>query len=292
MAVEANGATEGDVFPDPKDVDWEAVYESMGHDPHEPWGMSSLLFATAHTLDAVADEDQAGDLVGDALDAGILERTQGGPRLSRDDDAPAVKSEPTADDADDTDDADADPPEADATDSTPADPAEMPRADLEAEVEQLREDVDQLQNTVNNDLALIKGAFRELFGLDRFMGEDLPTYASEFRERIDEQAAFVQGVAGDLDVIDDLEGTNSSTTKIAKLRQYTVEQAHDSEGVDYKEAKGVLEVSASYASNLISEAAEHPWFYTEKPGDRTQLRAHVEKIPQGHVFRGENGGES
>lgn len=289
-ADDSEDATEPVV--DPGTVGWETAYEEMGHGPDDGFGMAALPILVKSAVDAVGTDEQAYAVIDAALDAGCLERGADGIVVAGyadvGDGAAEAEPDPESEDVDGAEEDD----DRERT-TRPRAPEEMPRGDLEAEVQELREDVDELQTFLQRDLSCIKGALRQLFGVDgsEFAVQDLPQYAEGFRTQLDDRDQLVQDVGDKLEIVDDLDSgeTTSKRGKIAQLRQYCVDQSRDGAGsVDYKEAKGALGVSDSYAAKLLSAAAEHPWFYTKKPGDRTQLRVDLGKVPDGHVFRGNN----
>lgn len=292
-------------LPDPEAIDWSAVWATTGSDPDESIdGMGTVATALSISGEADVDQETAAEVVGAARDAGVLV-ANGGYRIAEYDDPDATTERtPDSTDVEDTESDDAGDhreqtgrsPRRERTTATGEDPAEMDRSELEAEVASLRNEVDKLQEVANRDVALLKAALRALVGSEQVDEvRDLPEAAGRFREGVLEQRDVVDDLAADMEVLDDLDGSGSQAGKVAQLRKYTVRKAEreDSRGsVDYKEAAGRLEVSEGYASTIISEAAEHRWFYTKKPGDRTQLRVKLEKVPPGHVFRSENTGGS
>jgi hypothetical protein len=272
------------------------VWLGYDRDPGEPQGSGKLAAALsgarAKSLVDYPEEWDEDALVGAALEASLLVRDDHGRGIhveGHDPPAPEPDGEPedTAEESD-ADDGQGDSDDVD-DDDTEGDSAES----ADASTEELAE----LQATLNRDLAILKGTFRELFGLgdQQIDMEDLPELAAEFREEMEQHGEFVADVQDQLDIVDDLDGdemSGSKSAKLRRLRQRTVEKYEDDAGsIDYKEIVGMFDVSESYASKLLAEAADHRWFYTAKPGDRTLLRARGEEIPPGHVFRGNNGGE-
>jgi uncharacterized coiled-coil protein SlyX len=289
-------------LPDPETVDWEGVFDEMDHAPGEPMKRMGLNFAISMAVDEIETESDAAPLRDAAVEAGCLDKVNARYVVAG--------HEPDTDDSSDNtdsssdDEMEGDPSTSNADDQADTDtsgdrpmPASMDRDDLEAEVAKLRKEVDKLQEVANRDFALLKAAVRNLVGQqDVNTIEDLPDAAAEHRDRLEQQANRVDDVASRLDLVDDLQGNGSQRKKIARLRQYCVQKANQENGggcVDYQEAKGIFDdspISDGYASNLIQDAAEHRWFYTKKPGDRTELRVDLEKVPPGHVFGKENSG--
>lgn len=131
-------------------------------------------------------------------------------------------------------------------------------AELEAEVERLREQVDTLQTVANRDVAIIKGALRNLLGVDdlddlsELLGpaEQKGVAWSETADRVDE-------LQGQVQAIQDI-GSASTTKeeKIAQVVSYAQGAASDGEDrvtVTVKNVKGVAGVSRRYAYDLAED---------------------------------------
>lgn len=145
-------------------------------------------------------------------------------------------------------------PEAD-QEETETDPAEMARSELESEVEDLRAEVDKIQEVANRDVAIIKGALTNLLGVKDI--EELPAAGQSLRDRLDDQDESIADVEDQVEALDGViaDGGGGKSSKIRDIVQMADNRRSDEGRVlmtvpDIIDATGV---SRRYAYDLIED---------------------------------------
>lgn len=150
----------------------------------------------------------------------------------------------------------------DADDAEP--PAEMSRAELEAEVKELRHDLDRMRNIANNNIPLMTRALRDMLGVDDI--EDMPDAAEELRAAVDGHGDRLDAVEDDVSGIDDTitSGQGGKASKVRQIVQLAANRRTDEPVIilDVSDIKDATGVSRRYAYDLAEDLpTEHDWMH-------------------------------
>jgi len=140
--------------------------------------------------------------------------------------------------------------------------SEMSRAELEAEVKELRKDLDSMRTIANNNIPLMTRALRNMLGVDEI--EDMPDAAAELREAVDGHGDRLDAVEDDVSGIDETitSGQGGKASKVRQIVQLAVNRRTDESVVilDVGDIKDATGVSRRYAYDLADDLPDdHDW---------------------------------
>lgn len=283
-------------------INWERIFEEIGNEPYETCPSSQLTLMTSVNVEGVSDQQEAGECILDAVEAGELEQSSSGYTIPG-----AEPPEPEHGEAESetenvesdsgTDESESEDIQKDADEV--AGQLDDAHSHIRNELSEMQEKVDEMHRAVNVQMPMMTTAMRNLFGDIAF--EDMPEAANELRKQLDQNEEILQEVSDQVDAIDDLTEDKQETTesRVIRLRRYLVEQAEDSGGrfgMNDNAIKSFFqgEISRSWASQLLDKAADHEAFTKKTFSDKRpkQVRVNLDKVPEGSIYRLKNSEES
>lgn len=270
--------------PEEDGVDWELVFDFNGLD----YGHASRMDIIRALV--LSDEKPKGadeqDVFSEAVEADELEKHDGGFRISGYEPAmPEPEPEPSEEET-------TNPSFSHEKDvSGSEEMVQIPRSELE----ELRETAERADERVET---LIQ-AFGALTGADesgQIVVDELVAQGRSTGKRVDHMSRTISKVSNQMDSLGELQEDKKLTRKgrVQMLRQHLVEKARSGNGkyaMDYNAVQSYFEgkghkTSASYASNLLSDAAEghHAFMTRKRDGSNKKVAVDLDKIEEGSFF--------
>lgn len=270
--------------PEDDGLDWTLVFDNAELDYGHASRMDVIgaLILSGQKPEG-ADENR---VFSDAVEAGELESHGGGFHIAGYEPAvPEPEPEPSEDETTDTD---------FSHEKEVSGSEEMVQL-TRSEYEELRETAERADERVET---LIQ-AFGALTGADesgQIVVDELIAQGRSTGKRVDHMSRTISKVSNQLDSLGELQEDKKPTRKgrVQMLRQHLVDKARSSNGkhaMDYNavqsyfEGKG-MDTSASYASNLLSDAAEghHAFMTRKRDGSNKKVAVDLDKIEEGSFF--------
>jgi VCBS repeat-containing protein len=266
------------------EIDWEVVFDAQDLD-YGHAGRMDIIRAVVLSGEKPAGVDEQ-DVFDEAVAGGDLERHDGGFHIAEHEPTPP-EPEPEPSEESEGSTGFSSKKQLSGADDT----VQVPRSYLQ-ELEERAERNERRTEVVIQALGALTGADES----GQIIVDELVEESRRYGKRFDHMSRTISRVSNQLDSLGELQEDKKPTKegRIHMLRSHLAEKAHASNGkyaMDYNAVQSFFEgkgydTSDSYASNLLSEAAEghHAFFIQKRDGSNKKIAVDIEKIEDGSIF--------